>query len=114
MVAKFLLIGFSLSMLSLLEMYFTSGVFAMLFFHSPVYVPLLRYLSIYLTFMVFGSFFWGIMIGLQNFRSEARWRIGSILNSYSAALLLLFLFNNSISIVIGWIAGSAFSVVSSR
>ncbi|MDA8055100.1 MAG: oligosaccharide flippase family protein [Thermoplasmatales archaeon] len=112
MVVKFLLTGFSLAMLSLLlVMYSTSGVFAMLFFHSPAYVPLLRCLSIYLMFMVFGSFLGGTMIGLQNFRSEARWRIGGILISYSSALLLLFLFNNSISIVIGWIAGSVFSNV---
>ena len=110
-ITKFLLIGLSLGILSLLALYFTSPIFAMLFFHTFKYLLLLKYLGIDLLFMVLGTFLSGILIGLQNFKSQALWNVVGILITYSLPVVLLTLFNNSLFIVIGWATGYAFSSV---
>jgi O-antigen/teichoic acid export membrane protein len=111
MIKKFLLIGLSLGVLSLLALYFTSPIFAMLFFHTFKYIQLVKYLGIDLLFMVLSTFLSGILIGLQSFKSQAVWNVVGILITYSFPVMLLALFNNTLFIVIGWATGYAFSSV---
>ena len=111
MITKFLLIGLSLGILSLLAIYLTSPIFAMLFFHTFKYILLVKYLGIDLLFMVLSTFLSGILIGLQNFKSQALWNIVGIFITYSLPVVLLATFNNSIFIVLGWAAGYALSSV---
>ena len=89
MIRKFLLIGLSLGILSLLALYLTSPIFAMLFFHTFKYILLVKYLGIYLLFMVLSTFLSGILIGLQNFKSLAMWDIASIVTAYVLPLYCL-------------------------
>ncbi|MCL4447492.1 MAG: flippase [Thermoplasmatales archaeon] len=110
-IRRFLLIGLCLSFASLVFLYFTSPVFAMLFFHSVKYVTLVRFLGIDLFFMVLATVLSGILIGLQNFRSQAVWNIVGILISYSLPVVLLFLYSNPIFIVIGWASGYGLSAL---
>ncbi len=112
MITKFLIVGFSLGLLSLLVLYFTSPIFAMLFFHTFKYILLVKYLGVDLLFMVLNTFLSGILIGLQNFKSQAVWNVVGILVTYSLPVLLLTLLNNNIFIIIGWATGYAFSSVS--
>lgn len=108
---KFLLIGLSLGILSLLGLYFTSPIFTNLFFHTLKYILLVKYLGIDLLFMVLSTFLSGILIGLQNFKSQAVWNVVGILISYSLPVAFLALFNNSLLMVLGWATGYAFSSV---
>ncbi|MFG1445708.1 MAG: oligosaccharide flippase family protein [Thermoplasmatales archaeon] len=110
-IAKFLLTGLSLGILSLLALYLTSPIFAMLFFHTFKFILLMKYLGIDLLFMVFSTFLSSILIGLQNFKSQALWNIVGIFITYSLPVVLLAAFNNSIFIVLGWAAGYAFSSI---
>ena len=110
-ITKFLLIGLSLGILSLLTLYLTSPIFAVLFFHTFKYILLLKYLGIDLFFMVLSTFLSGILIGLQNFKSQALWNIIGVFVTYSLPVVLLAAFNDSIFIVIGWAAGYAFSSI---
>ena len=111
MITKFLLIGLSLGILSLLTLYLTSPIFAVLFFHTFKYILILKYLGIDLLFMILSTFLSGILIGLQNFKSQALWNIIGVFVTYSLPAVLLAAFNNSIFIVIGWAAGYAFSSI---
>lgn len=108
-IKKFSIIGTFLAAASLVFLYFTSPIFATLFFHSLEYVALVRFLGIDLFFMVTSTVFTGILIGLQNFKSQAVWNISGILISYSLPVILLFFFNNPVFIVIGWCSGYGFS-----
>ncbi|EQB66065.1 MAG: hypothetical protein AMDU3_IPLC00001G0231 [Thermoplasmatales archaeon I-plasma] len=60
MITKFLLIGISLGILSLLALYLSSPIFAMLFFHTFKYILPVKYLGIDLFFMVLCTFLSGI------------------------------------------------------
>ena len=111
MITKFLLIGLSLGILSLLTLYLTSPILAVLFFHTFKYILLLKYLGIDLLFMVLSTFLSGILIGLQNFKSQALWNIIGVFVTYSLPVVLLAAFNDSIFIVIGWASGYAFSSI---
>ena len=108
-IEKFILIGLSLGILSLLALYLTTPIFAMLFFHAFKYILLVKYLGIGLLFMVLSTFLSGILIGLQNFRSQAMVNVAGTIISYSIPILLLAALHNDIYIVIGWAAGYAFS-----
>ena len=109
MITKFLLIGLFLGILSLLTLYFASPIFAMLFFHTFRYILLVKYLSLDLMFMVLNAFLGSVLLGLQNFRSQAVWNIAGVLVTYSLPVALLAIFHSSIFIVVGWTAGFAFS-----
>lgn len=110
-VIKFLLIGLTLGIISLLSLYFTAPIFAMLFFHTYKYIVLVRYLSVDLLFVVLSGFMGSMLIGLQNFKSQAVWSVSGILISYSLAVVLFVVFQNSLFIVVGWFIGSAFSSI---
>ena len=111
MIAKFSLVGLSLGFLSLVFLYFSSPIFATLFFHTSRYILLVRYLGFDLLFMVLNTFLSGILIGLQNFKSQAVWNVAGVIITYSLPVLLLATLHNSIFIVIGWAAGYAFSSI---
>ena len=111
MIVKFSLLGLSLGFLSFIFLYFTSPVFAMLFFHTFKYILLLKYLGLDILFMVISTFLSGILIGLQNFRSQAIWNVVGIAVTYSLPIVLLATLHNSIFIVLGWAAGYALSSV---
>ena len=83
LIVKFLLIGLSLGILSLLTLYLTSPFFAILFFHSLKCLLIVKYLAIRLTFMVLSSFLDGVLKGLQNFKSQAVWNVTGIIITYS-------------------------------
>jgi O-antigen/teichoic acid export membrane protein len=111
MIRRFSLLGVGLSSASLLFLYFSSPVFAILFFHSLKYVFLVKFLGIDLFFIITSTILSGVLIGLQNFKSQAMWNIIGILISYSLPVVLLFLFNNPVFIVAGWATGYAFSTI---
>ena len=109
LIAEFSLLGFALAFLSLVFLYLFSPIFASLFFHTFKYILLVKYLGLDLCFMVLSTFLGGILIGLQNFKSQAIWNIAGILISYSLPVILLAMLNNSLFIVIGWATGYALS-----
>jgi O-antigen/teichoic acid export membrane protein len=111
LIKKFVVIGLGLSSASLVFLYFSSPVFAMLFFHSVKYVALVRFLGIDLFFMIMGTALSGILLGLQNFRSQAIWSIVGVLISYSLPVILLFIFDDPIFIVVGWASGYGLSAL---
>ena len=111
MIAKFSLVGLSLASLSLLFLYFSSPIFVMLFFHTSRYILLVRYLGFDLLFMVLSTVLSGILIGLQNFKSQAVWNVAGIIITYSLPVILLATLHSSIFIVIGWATGYAFSSI---
>ena len=53
-------------------------------------------------FMVPGDLSSGILIGLQNFKSQAMWNVVDIWITCSLPIVLLAFFNNSLLILIGW------------
>jgi O-antigen/teichoic acid export membrane protein len=111
LITKFSLVGFFLSVMSLLFLYFSSPIFAMLFFHTFKYVILIKYLGIDLFFMIINTFLSGILIGLQNFKSQALWNVVGTLVTYSLPVVLLSIFNTSLLIIIGWASGYALSSI---
>ncbi|MCL4333839.1 MAG: oligosaccharide flippase family protein [Candidatus Thermoplasmatota archaeon] len=111
LIKRFSVVGVGLSAASFVFLYFTSPIFATLFFHSLRYATLMRFLGIELFFMVTSTLFSSILIGLQNFKSQAVFNIIGMLISYSLPVILLFLFNNPIYIVVGWALGFAFSAM---
>ncbi len=111
LVTKFLIIGLGLAFISLIFLYFSSPIFAMLFFHSLQYTILVKFLGIDLFFMVTCTFLSGILIGLQDFKSQAVWSIVGIMVTYVLPVILLLYFNNAIFIVLGWASGYALSSV---
>jgi O-antigen/teichoic acid export membrane protein len=111
LIRRFSFIGLGLSTASLVFLCFSSPIFAILFFHSIKYVTLVRFLGIDLFFMVLGTVLSGILIGLQNFRSQAIWNIVGVIISYSLPVVLLFIYNDPIFIVLGWASGYGLSAV---
>ena len=111
MIRRFSAIGLVLSCASVVFLYFSSPIFAMLFFHSLKYVSLVKFLGIELFFIITSTILSGILIGLQNFKSQAMWNIIGVLISYSLPVVLLFLFNDPVFIVAGWATGYAVSTV---
>ena len=101
LVTKFSIIGLGLAFISLIFLYFSSSIFAMLFFHSLQYTILVKFLGIDLFFMVTSTFLSGILVGLQNFKSQAVWSIGGIIVTYVLPVILLLYFNNVTLIVLG-------------
>ena len=111
LVTKFSIIGLGLAFISLIFLYFSSSIFAMLFFHSLQYTILVKFLGIDLFFMVTSTFLSGILVGLQNFKSQAVWSIVGIIVTYVLPVILLLYFNNVTLIVLGWASGTALSSV---
>jgi O-antigen/teichoic acid export membrane protein len=110
-VGRFSAIGLGLSFLSLMFLYFSAPVFASLFFHSPIYVFLIRFLGIDLFFMVANTFLSSILIGLQIFRSQALWSVVGVAIAYLLPVFLLHYFDMTIFIVVGWATGYGLSTV---
>jgi O-antigen/teichoic acid export membrane protein len=106
-VIRYSTIGLGLAFLSFVFLYFASPVFATLFFHSLKYLSLVKILSLDLFFMVVSTVLGSILIGLQNFRSQAEWNVVGSIIGYILPVILLFLFNKALFIVIGWAIGSA-------
>ncbi|MEM3846496.1 MAG: oligosaccharide flippase family protein [Candidatus Parvarchaeota archaeon] len=111
MIVKFSAIGLALSALSFIFLYFSAPIFAFLFFHSPIYIQLIKFLGIDLFFMVLSTFLSGILIGLQNFKSQAKWNIIGIIVTYTLPVILLIFFNKTVFIVLGWASGYALSSI---
>ncbi|MEM3844688.1 MAG: oligosaccharide flippase family protein, partial [Candidatus Parvarchaeota archaeon] len=111
MIVKFSAISLALSALSFIFLYFSAPIFAFLFFHSPRYIQLIKFLGIDLFFMVLSNFLSGILIGLQNFKSQAKWNIIGIIVTYALPVILLIFFNKTVFIVLGWASGFALSSI---
>lgn len=110
-ITRFSIIGVCLALISFIFLYLNAPIFTSLFFHSDSYVFLVRLLGIDLFFLVFGSILSGMLVGLQMFKSQAVWNVVGIIISYCLPVVLLYLFNETIFIVIGWATGYAFSSV---
>ena len=111
MITKFSFFGLSLGFLSLVFLYFSSPIFAILFFHTSRYILLVKYLGFDLLFMVLSTVLSGILIGLQNFKSQAVWNVAGVIITYSLPVILFATLHRYIFIVIGWAAGYAFSSI---
>lgn len=111
MTVKFSAIGVGLASLSFIFLYFSSPIFAILFFHSFKYIILVKFLGIDLFFMLISTFLSGILIGLQNFKSQAAWGVVGIVTTYVLPVILLLYFNRAIFMVVGWASGYALSSI---
>ena len=111
MIKKFIAIGLGLAFLSLIFLYFSAPIFASLFFHSPTYIFLIRFLGIDLFFMVANTFLSGVLLGLQKFKSQAVWNGVGVVVAYLFPLILLHYFDSAIFIIIGWASGYALSTI---
>ncbi|MGC8497808.1 MAG: flippase [Thermoplasmata archaeon] len=106
---KFIIISVLLASAGLLFIYMASPAFAFLFFHTFKYILLIELISIDLFFTLLSGFFGSMIIGLQKFKSQAKWNIIGLIISYSLPVIFLYIFKNVSLIVIGWAAGNAFS-----
>ena len=111
LVTKFSMISLGLASISLVFLYFSSSIFAMLFFHSLQYTILVKFLGIDLFFIITGTFLSGILMGLQNFKSQAVWSVVGIIVTFVLPIILFLYFNRAIFIILGWASGSALSSV---
>ncbi|MEM3859812.1 MAG: oligosaccharide flippase family protein [Candidatus Micrarchaeaceae archaeon] len=111
MIVKFSAIGLALSALSFIFLYFSAPIFAFLFFHSLKYTVLVKFLGIDLFFIIIGTFLSDVLIGIQNFKSQAEWNIVCTIVTYVLPIILFIHFNSTIFIVLGLASGYALSSV---
>ncbi len=101
-IKKMSIIAILISLVSFLFLWFTAPVFATLFFHSYKYTIFLKVLGVVVFANVINQVIFSMLLGLQNFKSNAiRSIIASIL-AYGSIVPLLLLYNNPLMIVVGW------------
>ncbi len=104
-IRNFSIIAFILAFLGMLAIYFLSPLLATLFFHTFKYITLIKLLSVDLFFTTTSGIFGGMLVGLQKFKSQAKWSIIGLAISYSLPIFFLGYLKNVNMIAIGWAMG---------
>jgi len=110
-IEKLSLLSVLVSLVALVFLWVTAPVFAMLFFHTEKYTLLIQFLGFDLMAMVLSSILGGMLIGLQNFKSQAIRNIIGVIISYTSPIFLFMFTANPLVIVIGWTLGNAVTVI---
>lgn len=87
-------------------LYFSSYIFAKLFFHSVKYTLTVKLLGIDLFLAITSGLFGNMLIGLQRFKTQAKWNILGLALTYSLAIILFNAFKDVNFIVIGFVIGN--------
>ncbi|MGC8608689.1 MAG: flippase [Thermoplasmata archaeon] len=109
-VFKILALGFVLSIIGLLFMFYMSTTISIAFMHTTRYSELIKLLSVVLVGNIIFGILNGAALGLQLFRASGIMNIIIWVTYYSVALLMGFLFRSLTYVVIGWMAGIFFGV----
>jgi len=93
------------SIIAILFMWFSSPIFAYLFFHTYSYLYLIRVMGFAIVAYLGTGVMGGMVLGLQKFRANAFINISYTVILYSTIIILLQLRENPLMVVIGWIVG---------
>ncbi|MCI4434737.1 MAG: flippase [Thermoplasmata archaeon] len=110
-IRKFSMIALMISFISLIFIWFSAPFFEDLFFHTNKYTMLIRFLGFDLFAMVLNTILGGMLIGLQNFKSQAIRNIIGVIISYSSPIIFFIFTKDPLVIVIGWTLGNATSAI---
>ncbi len=110
-IVNFSIITIILASIGLIVIYVLSPELATLFFHTFKYIVLIKMLGLDLFFTLTSGLFGSMLIGLQKFKSQAKWNIVGTGISYSLPVLFLIFTKNINLIVIGWAAGNILSTL---
>jgi O-antigen/teichoic acid export membrane protein len=110
-IKKMSLIAVLVSLLSCLILWIIAPPLANLFFHSYMYTIYLQVLSVVLIFNVINQVIFSMLLGLQNFKSNAIRSIISSTLAYGSIVPLLVIYRNPLMIIVGWGIGYAIGTV---
>jgi len=110
-IRRFSMIALVISIISLIFIWFSAPFFEYLFFHTNKYTLLIRFLGFDLFAMILNTILGGMLLGLQNFKSQAIRNIIGVIISYSSPIIFFMFTKNPLVIVIGWTLGNATSAI---
>ncbi len=101
-IIKMSIIGVFLGLISFLFLWFTAPFFSNILFHTYKYTTFLEILGIALISNVINQITFSMLLGLQNFKSNAIRSIIASTISYTSFIPLLWFYHNPITIIVSW------------
>ncbi len=104
-IKEFTLLGIALSLSAFISLWILSPIFSILFFHTYAFLGYIKLLDVELFAVIFNSFIFSILAGLQNFKLNAKITIVNNAVAYGLVAPFLLLNFNAIMILFAWIVG---------